>query len=378
MNKKIILILLSAIFYIFAQDKLELTFFGSGTCGECHELKVEYLIPLLDTHKDSLYIDFIDTDTKEGMQKLLSYEEKFNIDKGSAQELYFPDTVILGFEKISTDGIELIKKYLNNPTKWNNKKEVNLISDDKETAEALKEKVDSFSFWAIVSFGLIDGINPCAIATMIFLISFMAMKKRTRKEILIIGLSYTATVFITYTLIGVVAFESLTMLKKISIVSEIVKWIAVAFALSVSIISFIDAFNYKKSNDSNSIKLQLPNSLKMKIHTIINSNLSGKQLFIGAISTGFLVTIIETFCTGQTYLPAIQAMVKTSGVRFEGWLRLLFYNFLFVLPLLLVMIGAYFGLTWEHLSKKTQDNMVFLKILLGVVMLLLSVYLIAN
>jgi len=213
---------------------------------------------------------------------------------------------------------------------------------------------------------------------MIFLISFMAANKRTKKEIFIIGLSYTATVFVTYTLIGAVAFESISYIKNIRFLSEFIKWLAILLSGGVAVFSFIDAYNFKRTNDTKSIKLQLPNKLKRVIHNVISKNLKGKRLVISTITAGFIVTIIETFCTGQTYLPAIQAMVKTSGVRVEGWIRLLFYNFLFVLPLLFVMIAAYFGMTWNTLAKSTQKNMVLLKVLLGIVMTLLTIYLIIS
>jgi cytochrome c biogenesis protein CcdA len=371
--KNVLLFTLILFSLSLSQDKLELHFFGSSTCGECFELKSEILSPLVEKHGDSLQIIYHDIDKKGEMSTLLSYETEFSITEGAAQELYFPDTVLLGFEAINADSPEMIARYLNDRSLWTNKS-VKVISSENQV-EALQEKVKSYSFWTIVSLGIIDGINPCAIATMIFLISFLAAQKRTRPQILIIGLTYTLTVFVTYTLIGVVAFEFLTLAKQNGVISQIVKWTAVSLAGGVGIFSFIDAYNFRATKNTNSIKLQLPTSLKKQIHKVINGNMKQSNLIVGTVVTGFLVTILETFCTGQTYLPAIQAMVKTSGLRIEGWLRLIFYNFLFVLPLLLVMVAAYFGLTWNKLAKETQNHMVLLKVILGVVMVALALYL---
>lgn len=354
-------------------DQLTLHFFGSSTCGECHELKAELLKPLLQKHSDSLMIHFHDIDSDSGLAKLLSYEKSYGLTQTSAQELFFPDTFLMGFDDIRNSAEEMIVNYLGDRSRWS-EKEVAAMSSD-EQIEAIKEKVESYTFWGIVVLGLIDGINPCAIATMIFLISFLAAQKRSRHDILVIGMSYTATVFVTYTLIGLVAFEFLTVLQQTTIISNIIKWSAVLLAGSVGIISFVDAYNFKKTSSTKSIKLQLPDVLKKQIHKVINGNLKQSNLVHGAIVTGFIVTVLETFCTGQTYLPAIQGMVKTEGLRIEGWIRLLFYNFLFVLPLLLVMIAAYFGLTWNRLAKETQSHMVLLKVILGTVMTLLAVYL---
>lgn len=380
----VILISLAGIIYYYntpqentdidtGKEQLTLYFFGSSTCGECHELKTEILSPLQSKHADSLKIHFYDIDSDTGLTKLLAFEKSYNLTQTSAQELFFPDTFLMGFDEIQLSAEEMITAHLADRSLWK-KRELTAMSSE-EQIEAIKEKVESYTFWGIVVLGLVDGINPCAIATMIFLISFLAAQKRSRRDILVIGISYTATVFVTYTFIGLVAFEFLTVLQQTSIVSGIIKWSAVLLAGGVGIVSFIDAYNFKKTNNTKSIKLQLPDVLKKQIHKVINGNLKQSNLVIGAVVTGFIVTILETFCTGQTYLPAIQGMVKTDGLRIEGWIRLLFYNFLFVLPLLFVMIAAYFGLTWNKLAKETQKHMVHLKVLLGVVMTLLAVYL---
>jgi cytochrome c biogenesis protein CcdA len=96
---------------------------------------------------------------------------------------------------------------------------------------------------------------------------------------------------------------------------------------------------------------------------------------MGALITGFLVTLLEAVCTGQVYLPTIVLMTREEGLRAKGWAYLILYNILFVLPLLVIMVLAYFGLTWEKLAKKTQKHMVMLKTLLGFVLLLLALFL---
>jgi len=368
---------------VSATEKLELHFFGANSCEECHELKMMFLEPYLSDNNESVNITFHDIDEPDQYQTLTSYESSYEVTHGAYQQLYFPDTTLQGVDEIESHTDSLVQHYLTT-SDWHYNS-VNFLNDE-EFAKYIQNKARGTSFWAIVSLGLLDGVNPCAIATMIFLISFLTANKRSRKEILIIGLSYTATVFVTYTAIGAVVFKSISSLEVGSIFSLIIKWIAIVIAGGVGIYSLIDAYNFSRSKNVKSIKLQLPNSIKKQIHKVINGNMKQSNLIIGTIVTGFLVTILETFCTGQTYLPAIQAMVTDvqqldipeelrKEIMYEGWYRLLFYNFLFVLPLLLVMIAAYFGLTWNRLAKATQSNMVLLKVLLGVVMIALALYL---
>jgi cytochrome c biogenesis protein CcdA len=157
--------------------------------------------------------------------------------------------------------------------------------------------------------------------------------------------------------------------------SKVIRWSAVGLALVVGIVSFIDAFRFGKSRKTQDIALQLPKAVKLRIHKVISGNLSGTQLATGAIVTGFLVTLLEAVCTGQVYLPTIILMTKQHGLRFTGWLYLIFYNVLFVMPLLIVMALAYFGLKWDRLAKVTQQHLPLLKVLLGVVLIALAAFL---
>ncbi|NLE00326.1 MAG: hypothetical protein GX640_10670 [Fibrobacter sp.] len=231
-------------------------------------------------------------------------------------------------------------------------------------------------FVGTLAAGAADGINPCAIATMIFLISFLATRKRSRGEILFIGLTYTATVFTTYLAMGLGLKSILEHMKGYYIFSQIIRWGAFSLASVVAILSFKDAILYKKTKKTDSISLQLPKPVKLAIHKVISGNLSGTSLFIGAVVTGFLVTLLEAICTGQMYVPYIVAMTQRASLRLAGYGFLVLYNFLFVLPLLVVMILAYYGMKWNDLAKKTQKNMVAMKIILGVVMTGLAIYLV--
>ncbi len=353
-------------------DKLIIYFFGSRTCGECAEIKEMLLKPLAEDHAEKLSIEFHDIDDEKSFQLLIKLEKEYQVSETSPLELFFPDTVLLGYETVLESGEELIRHYLENPDKWIKK---DITVDTTKFKEDLENRIDKFTFWGVFAAGLVDGVNPCAIATMIFLISFLATQKRKRFEVLVIGLSFTAAVFLTYLLLGIGAFRVLTALKQYYWISEVIRWAAVACAGIVALYSFYDAFAYSKTGKADAIKLQLPKVLKMRIHKVISGNLSGTQLVTGAIITGFLVTLLEAVCTGQVYLPTIVLMTKSTGFQLKGWLYLIFYNFLFVLPLLIVMVLAYFGLKWNELAKTTQKNLPLLKILLGIVMAGLAVFL---
>ena len=97
---------------------------------------------------------------------------------------------------------------------------------------------------------------------------------------------------------------------------------------------------------------------------------------MGGFGIGLAVTVLESVCTGQVYVPTL-ALVLRSGSSFPlaaGYLAL--YNFMFILPLLIIL-----GLTWQGLKTETllawsRRNVVFSKCLLGLFFLGLAALLV--
>jgi cytochrome c biogenesis protein CcdA len=358
-----------------ADDALELYFFGSSTCGECLEIKNTLLYPLEQELGGRMRLHYHDTENSASFELMIRMERQYGVTEGSPQELFFPDTVLLGYTAIMANARAIVEEYLNDPQ---GKMKINVSEPAGDVNAALWERFKSFTIGAIVVAALIDSVNPCAIATMIFLVSFLATQKRKRSEVLATGLSFTFAVFLTYLLLGVGAFQMITMLDQYFWVSRAIKWTAVVLAGAVGVISLIDGLRFKKSGDTKDIKLQLPKAVKVRIHKIITENMKGRRLLIGAFTAGFLVTLLEAICTGQVYLPTIVLMTRASGdgtMQVVGWVYLIMYCIIFVLPLLAVMIAAYHGMKWNKLAKITQNNLTLLKILLGIIMIGLAFYL---
>lgn len=374
LTSAVLLLFTTTLSYASENSKLEVYFFGSSTCGECLEIKQKLLKPLEKEFSDKLKIHYHEFENPSSFELMLEMEEIYGVTEGEAQELFLPDTVLLGYSDIMTRGREVIAERLNNPQLWNAVQH-NISSDSSKFEKELESKAMDWAFLlGTVGAGLADGVNPCAIATMIFLISFLGTRKKKRSEILTIGLAYSFTVFATYFAMGLGLKGILEKVEGYHIISSIIRWAAFSLAAGVAFFSFRDALVFRKTKDTHDIKLQLPKSVKMRIHKVISGNLSGTSLVIGAIITGFLVTLLEAICTGQMYVPYMVAMTQNASLKLHGYLYLALYNFLFILPLLIVMILAYFGLKWTDLAKRTQKNMVALKITLGVVMTGLAVY----
>ena len=62
---------------------------------------------------------------------------------------------------------------------------------------------------AVAAAGLLDGVNPCAFTTLIFLLASLALAGRGRREVLAIGAFFSLAVFLTYLAIGLGFFAAL-------------------------------------------------------------------------------------------------------------------------------------------------------------------------
>ena len=70
-----------------------------------------------------------------------------------------------------------------------------------ESSAAMQRIIDrfeSFGVFAVAFFGLLDGLNPCAFATIIFFVSYLTLSGRQGKEVLAVGAAFTLGVFVAY------------------------------------------------------------------------------------------------------------------------------------------------------------------------------------
>jgi len=223
------------------------------------------------------------------------------------------------------------------------------LEETKKAEESIIQRFKSLGVLTIISAGLIDGINPCAFATLIFFISYLSFVGRKRSEIFYVGMGYSGAVFITYLLIG---FGILTFIQHLSFLplfSKVVYILTIAFALVLGTLSLYDYVQLKRGRPSE-MKLQLPDFLKKRIHRTIRQESKSTRYFLAAISAGFVVSLLEFTCTGQVYLPTILFVTNIPSLKGSAVSYLLLYNFMFITPLLIIFGIVYWGVTSEQLT----------------------------
>lgn len=225
-------------------------------------------------------------------------------------------------------------------------------------------------FFSVVFAGLLDGINPCAFTTLIFLLSSLAVAGKKRRDIFIMGLFYTLSVFITYYAIGLGFFGTLRFARSFRVISLIIKYSLAGVLVVFAVLSFID-FVRAKQGRMKEIILQLPDSFKRRIHTSIRTRVRSSALIGSSIVLGFLITLFELACTGQVYLPTISNMVQVEK-RFSGFLMLAVYNAGFILPLAAVFTAVYVGVGSDKITGIFRKNVALIKLFLMFLFILLA------
>jgi cytochrome c biogenesis protein CcdA len=347
-------------------------FFHSLHCAKCVKLKAEFMPKLEEQFKGGFIIDYRDIGNIENYKFLLGLREQYGYRGNNDLPVVFLDGRFLSGKKQVEDNLaRLIREALSGKQKMTGG---SIISAD------LMRNFLSFRPMAVAAAGLIDGINPCAFTVIVFFISFLALQGYRKRELAVIGLSFISAVFITYLFIGLGFFNFLYRLNEFWVLARIVNLSIGLFSISLGVIAVYDFCKFKKTKDTSGLILQLPEAVKDQIRRIIGlhyrrdknkkeekkSKSHALRLIGSALITGFLVSILEAICTGQTYLPTISFILKSGQLRLYALGYLLLYNFLFIIPLLLIFIFALSGVTSAQFSAILKRNMPLVKILMAI------------
>jgi thiol-disulfide isomerase/thioredoxin len=359
---------------------VDLAYFYQKGCPKCD--RAAYLLKYLARKYPNLQIKEMDLTTSDGKRLNESLSNRINlpVEKRLIAPSIFVGNGFLSLEEITEANVEaLIQKYSERVSDSDSKKTMTIPSPSlsptpneiKKAEETIVERFQSLKLFAILSAGLIEGLNPCALATLVFFISYLTMVGRKRREILWVGMGFTATGFLTHLLLGLGILSFVQHLSFLSLFSRIVYVITFLLALFLGILSLYDYIQLKRGRPSK-MKLQVPNFLKKKIHQTIretSGNLEAERggqslrLLLAAIAIGFAVTLLQFTCTSQVYLPTILFVTNIPSLRESAVFYLILYNVVYIAPLLLIFGIVYWGVTSEQLSFFLQKRISTIKLL---------------
>lgn len=247
--------------------------------------------------------------------------------------------------------------------------------DESQGTQNIIERFRSMSWITVVLAGLVDGLNPCAFATLIFFVSYLSLSGRKGKEILLVGLAFTVGVFLAYLLIGIGFYRILDLLGSwLNILGKLVYGITALLCLFFGVLSFSDYLKTRKG-DLGDMALKLPDKLRSRINDTIRKGRNIQAYAWGAFGTGLVVSLLELACTGQVYLPTIIYVSSVPELRFQSVGYLILYNIMFIIPLIVIFVLVFFGTSSKQLTNFIQKQGSSIKLAMSIIFLILGIWL---
>lgn len=342
-------------------------YFYGNTCAHCQ--KVEKYFEGNQIEKEYRITKYEVFENNENRELLGSYLEKLNLGR---DQVWTPFMVIeSGSQLNSLMGDVDIIAYFSALQKWE-KLDIDsyLTGATAQTAIDLdKEAVQNpvKFLWIMVPMAAADSINPCAFAVMLLLLSTIFSKSKSKKKTIAAGLLFSLAIFLSYLLIGMGFYKVLGYTE----VTTAFKRVVGIVGLLIAGANIKDYFWYGEW-----FLMEVPMAWRPKMMKIIQSAVSP----MGAFVIGVLVSLFLLPCSSGPYF-VVLGLLKSENVSIAGlgiW-YLVLYNLIFILPMLIITLLVGTGQSSvEKIAKMKNKNTKLMHLIMGVMMLLLSIYVIGS
>lgn len=344
-------------------------YFFSAGCDDCRIVNEEVLPEIIDQLGESLDIRRHDISAESNLLHMIRLQNALNVTADDHVSFILDGRVYIG-------GLPEIRRRLGGEL------EAMVIAmagqpafrtaadagpnDAAAGRAAAVKRLNSFTVGVVMAGGLADGINPCAFATLIFFITLLGAYGRRGRDLVFVGLGFMGAVFATYFALGFGLFSLLRTLSVFHFLGLVIRRLVLIALAVLAALSFRDAWNFRRTGRPEAVTLRLPDRIQRVIHRVMRAHMPARRLVLGAAATGFLVTLLESVCTGQVLVPTLAYMAACAGEnRARALLLLTLYNIMFILPHLLVFFAAYHGATNERFIAWSRRNVVWSKLLMG-------------
>ncbi len=334
---------------VFAENKIKIDLFWSFGCPHC-EHEIAFFEELLENEKYKNKISFNKYEVSRSSDNsylLRNMADKINVQvKGVPATFINEEIFISGFLNDQTTGLEIknhIDNYYENKIINNNEIENN---ENVNIPFLGNINLKSFSLPIItIVLGAIDGFNPCAMWTLLFLITLL-LGMENRKKMWTLGFTFIISSAFVY-------FLFMSAWLNLILFLGFVAWVRLligAIALGGGTLNIREFFKNKDGGCKVTNK-EKRRKVFDKIKEIINKK-SFLISLLGIIILAFAVNLVELICSAG--LPAVYAQVlainEVSGIY--KYLYILLYILFFMIDDLLIFIIAMVTLKMTGISTK--------------------------
>jgi len=350
---------------------VRIEFFFEAGCGNCEQVENE-ILPELDSRYSGFYhLERLDILQMTNYLRLAGYQERLKSQENEDVSIMLNNRFFLnGIQEIRTKIFNTMDELLIAPAALDS-----TAAPPPATMEVLRNRVRRFTPLSVMAAGLVDGLNPCAMATLVFFMSALAVARVGGARLLLAGGAFCVASFLTYLTIGLGLLQVLRPLAILAHTREVINTIMLLLLLGFAALSFRDAWLFRTRGDAHGMALRLPRPLMLATHAIMRRGLKTRHLALGGFLIGVAVTMLESVCTGQVYVPTLVLVLRSGAGAGTAAGYLVLYNLLFILPLVIVLGLTWQGLRTARLLEWSRHHVVVGKCLLGMLFLALAVLL---
>ncbi|MBX3063307.1 MAG: cytochrome C biogenesis protein [Anaerolineae bacterium] len=239
------------------------------------------------------------------------------------------------------------------------------------SSNAMQSYLPTVTLPTVIAAGIVDGINPCAFTVLLLFITALTTtlkvgeqnNKALRSRLLDMGSIYIAAIFLTYLALGIGLLKTFDIFTKQHLPARIGALVAVLLGLWMLKDYFLPEVGWR---------LQAPASISRIAHRM-GHKASIPALVIG----GFLIGLCTVPCSGAVYL-AVLSLLALQPTALLGYGYLLLYNMVFILPLVVILIGASSRPTLNHLAHWNLHHKEWVRLVLGAGVVVMGLLILAT
>jgi cytochrome c biogenesis protein CcdA/glutaredoxin len=352
--KKVILfsalILLSLIVPLVESQEtkqIDLYFFYGQGCPHC--AKAEAFLENVEINYPNLVIHKHETYFNEGSRNLfLEMSNEYGKQIEGVPTIFLDNKVFVGFSNSIGEQIE---------------EKLAECEERCETEEKNEENSEDFTqaitVPAVISAAIVDAINPCAFAVLIILLTTILASK-DRKRALLAGLAFSASIFISYFLMGIGLYTAINA----SGLTHTFYIVVAILAIILGLFNLKDYFWYGRW-----FITEVPQKWRPRLKSLLGRVTSVP----GAFLIGFVISLFLLPCTSGPYI-VILGLLSQVATKNSALMLLILYNLIFILPMIIITLAIYFGITTtEKAENLRQKKLKILHLIAGIIILCLGV-----
>lgn len=351
-------------------DIINLVYFSSPTCGNCAEVNTL----LQESKYDNINIIKYDISDLKNKSLLNEYCEKYKVDnqrKGMVPVVIIREQFLYGLYEI--------KEKLDTTINSNFDINTTLIEQSEKNSSKFRNETiifDSLSILKVFLLALLNGLNPCSISMVLFLVMLLGSKIKIIKKV---SIGFCIGKVLTFVLLGSVCFQFLNQFSS-NVIFRTLNVFFIFIFLYLAIINLWDYFNVKKENYGN-IKAQLPTQFRKLNHNIIrklaNKSQNSKAIIFIGMLIGVIIACTEFLCSGQIYLAAIVTVIQTNTSDIiVGMIYLTMYSISYMIPVVCVLLLIITGKKYLDISEYFRKNLAKIKLINAILFIIFTVYMI--